>query len=119
MTNHLSGAAWGEKWAPPCPDGHPQRLRRAVAYRERNRCELELRVPLGRGEGGACQVVIDEQDEQVLVRVLVHYEPGEPEYPPTLETEWPVRVWLDAPLGDRAVLDADTNWRLPLFVPNW
>ena len=44
--------AWCVVWAPPCPDGNPQRLRRALAYRERNIGELELRVPLSPGENG-------------------------------------------------------------------
>lgn len=64
-------AAWCAKWAPPCPNGNPQRLRAAVAFRERNVRELELRVPLARGENGACQVILEESDDTVLVRVLV------------------------------------------------
>lgn len=31
----------------------------------------------------------------------------------------PVRVWLDQPLGDRAVIDLDTDEELPLFVPEY
>jgi hypothetical protein len=28
-----------------------------------------------------------------------------------------VRVWLERPLGDRAVIDADTDEELPLYIP--
>jgi hypothetical protein len=62
---------WCRKWAPPCPDGHPQRLQRALGFRERNLKELELRIPLGGRDGGACQVIVDEHDDEVYVRVLV------------------------------------------------
>jgi hypothetical protein len=31
----------------------------------------------------------------------------------------PVRVWLDAPLGDRAVIDVDDEEELPLYVPEY
>ncbi len=31
----------------------------------------------------------------------------------------PVRVWLEKPLGQRAVLDVDKDEELPLFTPSW
>ncbi len=31
----------------------------------------------------------------------------------------PIRVWLESPLGDRAVIDLDTDEELPLFVPEY
>jgi hypothetical protein len=65
-------AEWCEKWAPPCPNGRPQRLRRALGFRERSIGELELRVPLARGET-VCPLIVDERDDEVYVRVLVAY----------------------------------------------
>ena len=31
----------------------------------------------------------------------------------------PVRVWLRQPLGERAVIDIDTDEELPLFTPEY
>ena len=107
-------AAWCAKWAPRCPDGNPQRLRRAVGYRERDIRELELRVPLGIGEHGACQVIIEESDDTILVRVLVCFDEEEDAFPREF-VDWPVRTWLDHPLGNRTVVDIDSNEALPLF----
>lgn len=102
-----------------CPDGNPQRLRRALGFRERNVGELELRVPLGGNDGGVCDVIVDERDDEVHVRVLVCYDPDEPEpvERPVEYTDCPVRVWLERPLGDRAVIDADRDKELPFYTP--
>jgi len=109
-------AAWCEKWAPPCPDGNPQRLRRAVGFRERDLHELELRVPFAREENGACQVIVEESDDIILVRVLVCLDEGADALPPAREfMTCPVRTWLDRPLGNRKVVDVDSNEALPLF----
>jgi hypothetical protein len=112
--------AWCEKWAPPCPDGKPQRLRAALGFRERNLGELELRVALGGDEGGVCQVVVDEPDDEVRVRVLVCYD--DEDGPTTGSGEYmdcPVRVWLSQPLGDRAVIDVDSDEELPVYTPRY
>jgi hypothetical protein len=111
-------AEWREKWAPPCPVGNPQLPCHALGFRERNACELELRVPLTRGEG-VCEVIVDEGEDEVYVRVVVCYvededEAGRPEY-----TNWPVRVWLDGRLGERAVIDVDTDEEIPLYKPEY
>jgi hypothetical protein len=115
-------AEWCEKWSPPCPDGEPQRVRRAEGFRERNLGELELRVPLslGAGEHGACQVIVDEHEDEVHVRVLVCYEDSDDA--PTRPREYvdcPVRVWLEQPLGERAVIDVDSDEELPLYTPEY
>jgi hypothetical protein len=113
-------AAWCKRWAPRCPDGNPQRLRHALAYRERNLCELELRVPLGRDEGGVCQLVVDEREDEVYVRVLVCVVResdsviGRRDY-----VDCPVRTWLERPLGGRVVIDVDTGQELPLRIPRY
>ncbi|HZE05403.1 MAG TPA: hypothetical protein VE127_09275 [Solirubrobacteraceae bacterium] len=103
----------------PCPDGEPQELRHPLGFRERNRCELELRVPLGDDDSGVCQVMLDERDDEVHVRVLVHREEecdrSRPR--PRPHTDCPVRVWLEQPLGDRLVIDADTDQELLHYVP--
>jgi hypothetical protein len=110
-------AAWRAKWAPKCPDGNPQRLRHALAYRERNLCELELRVPLGGDEGGVCQIVVDEREDEVYVRIFVcvHREPDSAMRPRDY-IDCPVRVWLVRPLGERVVIDIDTGQCLPLRI---
>jgi hypothetical protein len=113
-------AEWVEKWAPRCPEGYPQRLREAVGFRERSICELELRVPLTNHEHGACQVVVDEQEDEVHVRVLVCYDDGREDDKPLGSREFvvcPVRVWLEQPLGDRAVIDVDSDEELDLYTP--
>jgi hypothetical protein len=111
---------WCRKWAPPCPDGNPQRLRRALGFRERSGTELELRVPLAEGEHGAGQVIVDEQAHEVYVRVLICYDQSR-------DVDWrrreyvdcPVPVWLDQPLGSRAVIDVDSDDELPLYTPEY
>jgi hypothetical protein len=111
-------AEWCEKWAPPCPDGKPLRVRRALGFRERNIGELELRVALGGDDIGVCRVIVDEHDDEVHVRVLVAYD--DDERAPQIRNEYvdcPVRVWLEKPLGTRAVIDVDSDEELPLFTP--
>jgi hypothetical protein len=113
-------AAWCAKWAPRCPDGNPQRVRRAIAFRERNVCELELRVPLAFDENGACQVIFEESDDTVLVRVLVCFDPEREVFPRPQEfVDCPVRVWLDRPLATRTVVDVGSNEALPLHSPRY
>jgi len=102
-----------------CPDGHRQRLCHPLGFRERNVGELELRVLLGPGEDGVCQVIVEERDDEVYVRVLVHCrdEDGAPPCRKRAYTDWPVRVWLDEPLGERAVIDFDRDEELALYKP--
>lgn len=109
-------SAWCAKWVRRCPDGNPQRLRRAVAFCERDVCQLELRVPLALDEHGACQVIVEESDDMVQVRVLVCFDDQEDDFPRPREfVNCPVRVWLDRPLEHRTVVDVDSNEALPLF----
>lgn len=114
-------AAWCEKWAPRCPDGNPQRLAHPLGFRERNIGELELRVALCRLDNGVCEVIVDEQDDEVHVRVLVCCNDRDEEHPSRVReyTDCPVRVWLEKPLGQRAVIDVDRDEELPLFTPSW
>jgi hypothetical protein len=89
-----------------------------LAFRERNVCELELRVPLGIGENGACQVIVEESDDKVLVRVLVCYD-EEADVAPREYVNCPVRTWLDRPLENRTVVDVGSNEALPLYSPEY
>ena len=95
----------------------PSDSRRPLGFRERNVGELELRVALGDGDHGACRVIVDEQDDEVYVRVLVCYD--ERSSRPREYIDCPVRVWLETPLGHRAVIDVDSDEELPLFTPSW
>ena len=93
-------------------------MRRASGFRERRVRELELRVALGSGEGGVCQVVVDELEDEIHVLVLIHCEGnGDGRFPSHHHTDCPVCVWLDTPLGERAVIDVDSNEKLPLYTP--
>ena len=75
-------------------------------------------------ETHVCQVIVDERDDDVYVRVVLCYEdegdededlrPRRHEY-----MDCPVRVWLDRPLGERAVIDVDDDEELPLYVPKY
>ena len=103
-----------------CPDGHRQRLSHPLGFRERNLGELELRVLLGPGDDDVCQVIVEERDEEVYVRVLVHRRDEEEAPDRTRDyTDCPVRVWLDEPLGERAVVDVDRDAGLPLYKPRY
>jgi hypothetical protein len=101
-----------------CPDGHQQRLGHPLGFRERNVGELELRVLLGPGDHGVCHVIVEEREEEVYVRVLVHCAP---DYMSARRdhrcVDCPVRVELDGPLGERAVIDYDNDEELPLHKP--
>ncbi len=108
-------AAWCEKWAPSCPDGNPVRVCPALGFWERNRAELELRVALGGNDLGVCNVIVDERAEEVYVRVLVCYDLDKPASRDALDC--PVRVWLERPLGERAVIDVDSDEELALYTP--
>jgi hypothetical protein len=112
-------AVWLEKWAPRCPDGRPSGPRKIIAYREREPGRLQLRVPLSRG-GGVCEVVVEEDEQTVRVRALVHYHDDDEDGPGSHErVNCPVHVYLDRPLQGRQVVDVETGAALPLFVPSW
>jgi hypothetical protein len=111
-------AGWLEKWAPDCPIGNPQRVRTCVGYREREPGRLQLRVPLA-GTEGLCEVIVEEHEEKILVRVLVCHEEDEEREPGPEYVDCPVHVYLDEPLNGRVVIDEETGEALALFVPRW
>jgi hypothetical protein len=108
---------WLEKWAPECR----RRVRRPLGFRERNVGELELRVALGGDDRGVCRVILDERDDEVYVRVLVCGCADDDDDDGTWReyTDCPVRVWLKQPLGERAVIDVDSDEELPLYIPTY
>lgn len=62
---------------------------------------------------------MDEHEDDVHVRVLVHRQDNRERSRSTSRAscDCPVRVWLKHPLGDRAVIDADTDQELLFFIP--
>ena len=82
-------------WTP-----HEQRWRACDGHMEREAGRLQLRVAL-RGREGVCSVVFEEDEEAVTVLILVCGEQD----PETRWTDCPVHVYLEGPLGGRAVLD--------------
>jgi hypothetical protein len=69
---------------------------------------------------GVCDVIVDERDDEVHVRVVVCYEDDEDDDSvarPREYTDCPVRTWLEQPLGQRAVIDEDSDEELPLYTP--
>jgi hypothetical protein len=112
-------ARWLDRWTSPCPEGRPQRVGICLGHREREPGRLQLRVALCRGEG-VCDLIVEEDEDTVRVRLLVCYddervEPGEDrEY-----INCPAHVYLDKPLGRRTVMDMQTDEPVPVFVPDW
>jgi hypothetical protein len=109
--------AWMEKWAPACPAGNWQRPEICLAHRERNRCELELRVPIRSGVEGLCHVITDEREDVVYVRVIL-CQPKDREEKDVEYLNCPARTYLEKPLNGRKVFDVESEQELPLFVPN-
>jgi len=66
---------------------------------------------------------LDERDDEVYVRVLVcccdDDEDDEGTWRDREYTDCPVSVWLKQPLGERAVIDVDSDEELPLYIPNY
>jgi hypothetical protein len=117
-----ASAKWLERWAPPCPDGNDQRLCQILGFRLKDADYLQLRVVLGDGDNGVCQVVIDEHPRLLLVRAIVCLcaDDGEHRTPRRKdEVDCPCNIVLDSPLGERVLVDVDTGAALPLFIPRW
>jgi hypothetical protein len=66
-------ARWLDRWSSPCPDGRPQRAAICLGHREREPGRLQLRVALCGGEG-VCDVIVEEDEDAVRVRLLVCYD---------------------------------------------
>jgi len=111
-------ARWLERWTSPCPDGRPQRVATCLGYREREAGRVQLRVAL-RGSEGVCDAIVEEDEENVVVRLLVCCDENSFEEDEDHEyVNCPIHVYLQKPLGDRSVIDVETDRPVPLFVPN-
>jgi len=107
-----------ERWAPPCPLGHPQRPVSAHAYRDKLQGCLQLRVDKRPGVEGVCSVVVQESSDIVLVRVILCCPEGDADDESEL-WDCPTRVWLDDPLDGRTVIDVESGLRLPTYESKW
>ncbi len=108
-----------QRWTTDC-NGEPI-IGARLGFRERSVGELELRVALGGYDRGVCRVILDERDDEVYVRVLVCWCDDDDDDDETWREymDCPVRVWLKQPLGDRAVIDVDSDEELPLYIPRY
>jgi hypothetical protein len=132
---------WQEKWAPPCPDGNPQRLLEILGFRLKGEDYLQFRVVLRRPcYEGLCQLIVDEHPDRIYVRAIAclpDLDEEDEEVDANADTQasadkpdppdswWEPIVgeldcgytwWLDAPLGERVIIDVDTGRELPLFI---
>jgi hypothetical protein len=114
----LSGQV-DEMWFPVCPLGLPQQAISCLGYRERDPGRLQLRVAV-RDDEGVCDVVIDERDSHVVVRVLI-CRGDDPlvRYPEPGLAEERTHVYLQAPLAGRPLIDFETREQVPFYVPTW
>jgi hypothetical protein len=120
-------ADWLDRWSPPCPMRNPQRVCRCLAYREREPGRLQLRVPVWVGTEGICAALVEEDEDNVYVRVIMCYEEFDSEDDECEELgtkadecwDCPVHVYLEKPLNGRTVIEVKTHRVLPLFVPDW
>lgn len=78
---------------------------------EREPGRLQLRVAL-RGREGVCAVLFEEDEEAVTVLIVVCGE----EEPEAGWTDCPVLIYLQRPLGGRAVLDVVQGRRAVPYV---
>jgi hypothetical protein len=105
--------AWVETWMPKCPDRNPQRLCEILGFRLKGPEYLQLRVVLTPADWGVCNAIIEEHPDLVYVRAIACYDDGWPprQRPGCLygDTDCPCSVWLDAPLGERIVIDVDSG----------
>lgn len=108
---------WLDKWAPPCPDGNPQRVLEILGFRLKGADYLQIRVVLCEFDPGVCAIVTDERPDRIYVRAIACVP--EDAWRPPDELEVGYKIWLDAPLGERIVIDVDTDEELPMFVPRF
>lgn len=108
---------------PPCPDGKPQRLCEILGYRLTAVDQLQLRVALRASDGGVCHATVEQHPDRLCVRAVaclnVDQETEWAALHDRRETDCGIRVWLDAPLGSRIVIDLDSGEELPYYVARW
>jgi hypothetical protein len=108
-----------ERWWPTCPEGNAQRLLEIAGYRVKGQDFIQALVLLTNEDNGVCAAPFAEYPDRVEVRVIaccrspLGYSDAVDEQP---KTAWPSNVWLDAPLGDRVVIDVDSGSPLRPFT---
>jgi hypothetical protein len=111
-------ARWCAQWTSPCPEGRPQRVGICLGHREREPGRLQFRVALCRGEG-VCDVIVEEDEETVRVRLLVCYDENVEQGEDREYINCPAHMYLDKSLGGRTVIDVQVDEAVPVFVPDW
>jgi hypothetical protein len=103
---------WLDDWTVGCPEGRPQRPVTLLGYRLKAIDCLQVRVVLGRGDSGVCQMFIEQSHDCIYVSALacLRRDARQPVRP---DTDVGCRVWLDEPLGARTVIDIDRGIELP------
>jgi hypothetical protein len=104
---------------PRCPLGLTQQSRACLGHYERGSRRLQIRM-LMREDEGVCTVRGEEDDASVTIRVITcrSDDPvnrlGYPGY-----AEERHHVSIEAPLGDRVVLDHETGAPMAFYVPTF
>jgi hypothetical protein len=96
-----------------------QRLLEVAGFRLKAPDHLQLRIILRAEDGGGCHVIVGEREDCLFVRAMAHRDEDTWRQLPTDEMDCPCNYWLDAPLGERVVIDVDTGAELPFFIPRW
>ncbi len=119
VSPELADGSWLGKWAPECPDGNPQRL----GFRLKGPDYLQLRVILTPRDGRVCAAVIEEHPAMIVVRAIACLPDDGPDGRRRARqrelVDCPFNIWLDAPLGERVVIDVDTGRKLRLYIPRY
>ncbi|MDQ6777260.1 MAG: hypothetical protein M3071_13820 [Actinomycetota bacterium] len=76
-------------------------------------------MPVWVGAEGICAALVEEDEDNVYVRVIMCYEELDADTEDHECWDCPVHVYLEKPLNGRAVIDVQTDRALPLFVPDW
>lgn len=106
-------------WLPSCPIGLPQLARPCLGYYEREPLRLQLRVAMLDNEG-VCDVVLDEQDSCVVVRVVICWRDDLPHrHQEAGFAEDRTHADLREPLNGRPLIDFETDEPIPFYVPTW
>lgn len=71
------------------------------------------------GTEGDCDVIVEEDEETVRVRVVLCWPDSEDHWNDRDYMDCPVHVYLEKPLDGRKVIWVDDEVELPLFVPDW
>ena len=106
------------EWWPRCPEDNRQRLLEIIGYRIKGPDFIQTLVLLTPEDNGMCQAPFAEYHDRVEVRAIAccESELGYGLIEDQATTAWPSNVLLDAPLGDRVVVDIDSGHPLRRFT---